>query len=262
MKRQLPNRLIRVATGTPEIDLEQRTIRSVIATKLLARDGGIVLPEGIITKFFEANPVVLAMHGAGMEANAPVVGRSLGLTRTAAGMESVTQFADTELGREYAYLYGVNEKREVFMRAWSFGWRTLAQEWWTREHAMQFLGTLWDEEAAAGIEEVWVAVKSEMHEYSAVPVGADRAALSRAYQEGVRSAGHLMAELDLAAAHREIGALKTFQGTISLRLEKLERDYLALRSDGAAAAAPGNTAELLNELDGLLRIAQATNQKK
>jgi hypothetical protein len=237
-------------------------VRSVIATRLLARDGGIVLPSGILTKFFEQNPVVLARHAQNEDSSSPVIGRSLGLLANERGMESVTQFADTELGREYAYLYGVNPMKEVFMRAWSFGWRTLAQEWWTRERAQQFLGADWDEETAAGLEQVWVAVQSEMHEYSAVPVGADRAALSRAFGAGVRTAGQLIVGLDLAEAQREIAQLKFIQGETSQRFAKLEAQLQAQISHGAAAADPGDSAEVLAAIRELTALARDINQNK
>jgi hypothetical protein len=257
MKRsvEVPKRVVRVTTGTPEIDLEKRTIRSRIMTKLIARDGGIIKPEGIISRFFEANPVVLAIHGFGDELRSPVIGKSLGLERADVGMDSVTQFAETDLGREYGYLYGVNPKKEVFMRAWSFGWATLQMEWWNREEAKSYLGSLWDEDTAARLDTIWVAVKSEMHEYSAVAVGSDREALSRAFSDGVRAAGELISEMDLGEAKREIRALQerldTFgksQGEVRSIVERLQKDMQALRDDGAAAVSRGDSAALLQEL--------------
>lgn len=257
---EVPSRLIRVADGTPEIDVEKRTVRAQIATRRLARDGGILLPEGINVRFYKDNPVVQAMHGAGLDSHAPVIGRSLSLWVNASGVESVTRFADTDLGREYAYLYGCNPQKEVFMRAWSFGWRSLSIDWMMKEEAAALLGKDWDEDAYQGspYERVWVCPKSEMLEYSAVAVGADRAALSRAYSSGVGEAGRLVSEMDLAATRAALDALKTDFGNLkeehARKLAQLEDGILALRRDGAAAAARGDTAELI---DGLRALREA-----
>lgn len=256
MKPQIPERIVRLTAGTPTIDVPARTIQCVIATRLLARDGGILMPEGIVTKYYEQNPVVQAMHGAGVDSHSPVIGRCLLMKKSAIGIEARTQFAETDLGREYAYLYGCNPDKEVYMRAWSFGWRTIRQEWWTVDQARSYLGADWDPVAAANLSEVWVAAESEMHEYSAVPIGADRAALSRAYSDGIRVAGSLVSDLDLATASAQIAALKLSQETERARLDQLSQDVLALRRDGAAAAARGDTAEVLNglrELRDMLR---------
>lgn len=268
MKRtdgQLPERLVRVAQANPEIDIEARTVRAVIMTNSLARDGGILLPDGIVTRFYEANPIVQAQHGLAASIHSPVIGRSLGLKATASGMESVTQFADTDLGREYGYLYGINPKREVYMRAWSFGWRTLDLEWISAGQAKEMLGAGWDQDAfdASPFERVWLAKRAEMHEYSAVAVGSDRLALSRAHAAGLRAAGDMLATIDLNEARDLIAALRmdvtNLKDEHARRMEKVEQDILALRRDGAAAAARGDTAGVLEGLQDLLRMVKGTN---
>lgn len=256
--QNLPARLVRMMTGEPQIDLEKRTVNCTVTTKLLARDHGIVLPEGIITKFYEQNPVVRAEHYG------PVIGRSLGLTKTPLGMDSITQFAETDTGLDYAYLYGCNEKHEVFMRAWSFGWRSLVTEIWGLDRARQYLGSLWDDETAIGVNDVWVSVRSEMNEYSVVPVGADREALSRAFGGGVRSAGAIIAGMDLTAAQRQLQTLEdTFkdfvktQEDVRTQIAQLQKDIQALRRDGSAAAARGDSAEILNAVRELHQVVCA-----
>lgn len=255
-QREIPGRVIRLVQGTPEIDLKARTVKARIMTKSLARDGGIIIPDGIITRFYEQNPVVLAQHGYSGEARSPVIGKSLGLTLVDVGMDSVTQFADTELGREYGYLYGLNEKKEVFMRAWSFGWRSLETAWWDVQRAMTYLGALWDKATAEGIDQVWVSVKSEMHEYSAVAVGADREALSRAFSDGVRTAGEIISGLDLNEAQKRISEVEKTQGEVRSIVERLAQDIQALRRDGAAAAARGDSAEILNQVRAMVELTK------
>jgi len=244
-------------TGEPEIDVAERTVRAVIATRLLARDGGIILPDGIVTRFFEQNPVVQAQHGMSDELRSAVIGRSLGLKRDARGVESVTQFADTELGREYAYLYGVNEEKEIYMRGWSFGWRTLEMAFWSLKQAREFLAEDWNEDVVSGLmanlDEVWVAKRCEMTEYSAVAVGADREALSRAFGDGVRTAGELITDMDLREATRLVGELRREVDHNNARIRKAERDIQALRGEGASAAARGDSEAIARELRGMVR---------
>jgi hypothetical protein len=190
-----------------------------------------------------------------------VIGRSLGLATTKLGMDSVTQFADTELGREYGYLYGLNPAGEIFMRAWSFGWRTLEMDQWDVSRARSYLQGFgaWDEDLVTSAMRnmgVWVAVRSEMTEYSAVAVGADRQALSRAMGSGIRAAAEHVAHIDLLAARSMIAELKTISEETQEKVRKLESDVLALRGDGAAAAARGDTAGIVAELNDLIRLAK------
>lgn len=256
-----PERLVRAMEGEIEVDLAGRILeRAQIVTRRLAADGGIVLPDGISVRFFEKNPVVLARHGADGDAHSPVIGRSLALARDARGIVSRTQFADTALGREYAYLYGVNEAREVYARGWSFGWTTVEAEFWPLEQARAFLREDWDEELVPAFarknDEVWVARRSIMHEYSAVALGADKAALSRAWTEkNVRAAAQMLAAVELDEAVALAAALKGEIGAQEARLAKLEADIQALRGEGAAAAVRRDSAALLEELRGLVAIA-------
>lgn len=252
MSRHVPERVVRLSPGTPTVDLEQRTIECTPMTRCLASDGGIILPEGIVTRLFEANPVVLAIHAmsVGSSARPPVVGRCLAFATTKRGMTARTQFADTELGREYAYLYGVNKEREVYMRAWSFGWTTTELDFIDVDDARKMLGTDWDEDTVPAhvrrSGEVWVARQCVMNEYSPVPIGADRQALSRAAASGVRTAGELIGHMDLKEAQETIAGLRRDQQQLAGRLERIEQEMKALRGDEAAAAARGDTAAILD----------------
>jgi len=259
-----PARLERVMNQTIDVDVDSRILkRALFVTRSIASDGGIVVPEGINVKFFEQNPVVLLRHGR--DGGFPVVGRSLNLKPTAEGMESETQFADTELGREIAYLYGVNQEKEVYARGWSFGWDTLEMETWTLEHAKAWLGSYYDEDvvppAVKRWDEVWVALKSVMNEYSAVPLGADKKALSRAHSEhGIRIAGEMLTTMDLEDATTRLLELEKKEAISRERFEKIERDIQALRRDGASAAARGDSEALVRELTDLTEMAR-TRQK-
>lgn len=260
MKHPLPQSLIRFADKALDIDLEKRTVRNTVTTKHLARDGGIVLPEGIITKFFEQNPVVKIRHGKANDARPLVAGRCLSLIRTSIGLDAVTQFADTDLGRDWAYMYGLNPKGEVFMRAFSFGWASIRTEVWTLEQVRQYLGNLYDEQAVSSDvrrwNEVWVSAESEMHEYSVCEVGADREALSRAFSDGVRTAGDLLAQMDLTEARAEITSLRAQGKEFNERINRIETEMKALARNEAAAADRGNTAAILDQLRSLRETAK------
>ena len=261
-RSDVPQRLLRMMREDPERDLANRILRARIMTRKLARDGGIVMPSGVVTRFYEENPVVLARHGLDQDRGSPVIGRSLGLTTDDDGIESVTQFAETDLGREYAYLYGLSEKGEIYMRAWSFGWTTLDIQYWTLDRAKQWLGKDWEPDTIDYLierwDEVWVAAASEMHEYSAVAVGADRDALSRAFSDGVNAAGEIINGLDLREARAEILRLRGELGRRELvnELRDLHRQIQALSRDGAAAARRGDSAAILQEVRSLARIAR------
>jgi hypothetical protein len=196
------------------------------------------------------------------DARSGVIGRSLGLTPTRLGLESRTQFADTDLGREYAYLYGVNEKKEVYARGWSFGWTTLAVVFWSLADARAFVGEdLWNEDLVAPWvrqeDRVWVALKSLMHEYSAVEIGADRNALTRAFREkGIRTAGQMLARMDLTEATCELRSLKSRMLEETKQIEKLDQQIQALHRDDAEAAVRGDTSGILAEVRGLVELAR------
>jgi outer membrane murein-binding lipoprotein Lpp len=253
-RQQPPEQLVRNIGGQPNIDLENRTVEFTVCTRALARDGGIVIPEGIDTRFYETNPVVGIRHFMpGFESAHPLVaGRALSLVTDRRGLMSRCQFADTELGREWGYLYGLNEERTVYMRAVSFGWSIRKSANWTLDQARDFCGDLWDDAAVPAwckhYDEVWVSLESEMHEYSLVEVGADRNALSRALGNGIRAAGEIMTHLDLTAARQEINQFKTENTELGSRMAKLEQDIQALSRDGADAAANGNSSAILTEI--------------
>jgi len=254
----MPENLVRFAgEKARDVDLEKRTVRNTVTTRAIARDGGIVVPDGIITRFFEENPVVKIRHGMAWEESRPLVaGRALELIPTVDGLDAVTQFADNELGREWGYMYGLNEEGETYMRAFSFGWRSLRTEWWNRDRAMAFLGEMYDAEVDGywfdRYDEVWAVLKSEMHEYSVCEVGADRNALKRLWQErGNRVARDVLTGAELEESRKELAAMRAGQEFMESRIDRLERLAGAGR-DLAAEGCGADAAEVAGELRGLL----------
>jgi len=265
---RVPTTLVRAMGEDIEVDVPQRILkRAHFVTRGIASDGGIIVPEGINTTYFEQNPVVMLSHGWA-DAPFPVVGRSLGLTAADNGMDSVTQFADDPdgLGRQLAYLYGVNEDKAVYARGWSFSWDTQEFETWTLDHAKEYLGKDYDDNLVPPHvkrwDEVWVVLRCVMNEYSCVPLGADKMALSRAHKDkGIDLAGRWVANLDITEARAELTKLqqniRNHETIFAIR--KLTAKLQALSRDGAAAAERGDSAEVLHAVRDLVRLAKEKN---
>lgn len=253
IKREMT--FVRTYSGTPDVDVAQRIIRNVcIATIGLASDGWIILPSGIDIKGYSANPVVTSRHLVSApdqlqvtDGSPIVIARCLGLMRTSDELiaESI-QFADTRQGRDYAYLYGVNNsgpdgKPEVYMRAWSIEGPVLNRTEISFDRARELSGQYWDEGTAARVrknqKKVFVAGDMILAAFAAVVIGADKNALSRAFANGVETAGEIVARMDLDSAGGELAELKKLVGDQDAKIARLERDIQALRSEGASAAA-------------------------
>lgn len=263
MPEEIGKNFVRTMDDKIDVDLEQRILRrAVIATAGLANDGWIIVPEGIDVAAYLQNPIVRAEHGYMSDpiGTQSVVGRCIKLEKVSGGLIAETQFADNELGRDYAYLYGVNEKKEVYMRAWSINVRILESAQWGYEQARQFAGPLWDENIAAMIRErqtiVNAATRSLMREYSAVAIGADQAALTRAAQAGNKTAGALAQGMAMRELLENLSELKRTLTTDRERLARLEEDIKALRGKEASAAARSDTEALLQNLRELSAIAK------
>ena len=252
-----------------EVDVVNRILRRcVVSTRGLATDGWIIVPDGISFEDFLKNPVVTARHIEDQEDAPPMpvtIGRCLAVRNTPDGTETETQFADTQLGRDWAYLYGVNERKEVYCRAWSINARILEAEAWSFDKARQFAGAFWSQETADVIAkrqtQVNVATRSMVRAYSAVELGADRFALSRAAAEGNRMAGTLMLRTDLKAANEALAELKRNAEADRTQLRKLEEEIKAIRGQEASAAARRDSEALLSELRRLLDLARSTRSR-
>ena len=104
--------------------------------------------------------------------------------------------------------------------------------------------------------QVWIGIRTELKEYSVVPVGADRDALTRAAREGITVASAFIADLDFQESKQAILALREENKINKDKLDKFERDMLALSREGAAAAERGDTAEILREIQECVRIVK------
>lgn len=253
---------VRPQLNTPEIDLLHRILRGVVvATRSLAEDGYIIEPMGIDLSLYLQNPQVGAKHGKAETLLSPCIGRALAIGVTPQGLMADVQFADTTLGRDYAYLHGVNPEKEVYMRAWSIAVSMTSKRMVTLAEGKRLAGDGWNEDIAKGLPKefagrVGYAEKTLMREFSSVYVGADRGALTRAFSNGCATAGNLVSEIDLKAAGERIAALERERGTDRARIETLERDIQALRDDGASAVSRGDSEAIVRQLDEMLAVCR------
>jgi hypothetical protein len=263
---------IRVTKGPVDIDLEKRILRRVVVlTTGVASDGWIILPAGADLKRFLESPIVTARHIAQPddammmpEAEPIVIGRTLAMQVGALEIATEVQFADTKLGREYAYLYGVNNggengAPEVYMRAWSVEGPVLEKGAVSWADAEKLAGPYWDANVALRLQArkvkaVQVATRFEMTNFAAVALGADRGALTRAWGAGIATAGAVISRMDLAAAMRELAGHKATVGELSATVARLEGHIQALRGEGASAAARGDSEAVLEEVRALRQM--------
>lgn len=250
-----------IENKAPDVDIEKRILRNVVVmTDKLASDGAIVLMSGLDTKDrFESNPIVQAKHArAGdMSPQADVIGRAIDLTRGEHELVSEVQFADTDLGREYAYLYGVNPEKEVFMRAWSGGFRVLTSDLLEVDAVKDQYAAQWDQaqfdQFPSWMDRVEIVRASSLTEFSAVGRGADKAALTRALRDGVRAAGDVIANQDFEnlQAMLQRAVMASAAPAWRMDLERINRRLLALEGKGTSAALQGDTDELRAEIEKL-----------
>jgi hypothetical protein len=246
-----------------ERDIEKRILRNVrFVTRSIAQDGGVVLPAGLRTDIFEAAGEVLARHGiAAGDVRPPNIGRAIAIRTNERYAEIDVQFADTQLGREYAYLYGVNADGEngagiPYARGWSFGWNDIETSSWGLAQAKRELGEDYDEEllpdAVLKKRSVWVVKRGLLKEVSATPKRADLRSLTRAWeQHSIREAAHLVHAIQMDEAVATIAELTREREMDRTRIAALERDVAALRGKASPPAALGDGGELLRELTAL-----------
>lgn len=259
-------RFVTALSRPVECDVEKRRLlNAIFATTGLASDGAIILPTGINLARFRQSPVITESHISvpGISPSTPkepaVVANADNLVVGDMEMGAEVQFADTQAGRDYAYLYGCNPARQAFMRAWSVEGSITDSQKVPFAVARKIAGPYWDDGLAERIQKrknsVLVGIAFELRNVAVAVVGADRGALTRAHKDGVETAGELVARMDLDLAGMELADLKRKQQESDERMVRLEQDIQALRSEGASAAARGDSEAILNEVRELLKVA-------
>jgi hypothetical protein len=253
----MADRYIQIAERPVDCDVEKRILRGIVfVTRAIASDGGVVLPSGLRTDVFQAGGEVLARHALSTEARALTIGRPLALRMTDRFGEMEAQFADTELGREYAYIYGCNAEKLPYARGWSFGWDDIETAVWGLAEARRELGEDYDPDLVPQDtlkkRSVWVVKRGLLKEVSATPRRADVRALTRAWETGgIREAARLAHELQLDEAMETIAALRNQRELDQQRIAELSRDVAALRGAASPSAALGDDGGIVRELAAL-----------
>jgi HK97 family phage prohead protease len=152
---------------TAEINEEKKSVTSVITTDSVDRDGEVVLPGGISLDNFRNNPVVLWAH----DYKSAPIGKCVEVKQDSTGLRATTEFANTERGREAFELY-----KGGFLKGFSIGF--IPDRSATGAPTQKELQGRSDWKGAKSIIR-----KSEMVEYSAVPIPANPQALARAWHD-------------------------------------------------------------------------------
>jgi HK97 family phage prohead protease len=144
-----------------EINEKDNTLISFVSTAAVDRMGDIIEQEGIDLKHYRKNPVVLWAH----DYATPPIGKSLWIKKQDGGLISKMQFADTAFAQEIFSLY-----KGGFLKAFSIGF--IPKEFEPIDKNEGMFGARRYK-------------KTEMLEYSAVPVPANPEALSLAMSKGL-----------------------------------------------------------------------------
>ena len=95
-----------------DIDDEERTVKAVISTGAIDRDGEILSPKGMKHENFVKNPVVPCSHNSGE----PPIGKAIWLYKGRKKIEAKVKFATTERAEEIWQLF-----KGKFLNAFSVG---------------------------------------------------------------------------------------------------------------------------------------------
>ena len=141
------------------IDEKEKTITAYVSTDARDRMDESVSPDGVDLSRYRKNPVVLWAH----DYSTPPIGKSVWIKKDGNGLISKMQFADTPFAQEIFSLY-----KGGFMKAFSIGFIPKETEQGDGEKKPR-----------------WTYKKSELLEYSAVPVPANPEALMMAVKQGI-----------------------------------------------------------------------------
>lgn len=236
---------ITIKTTEPDIDLDNRILRNVVfMTAAIARDGLMLLVDKMRTDMFLKDPQVLGRHQVN-------IGRAIDLVITKFDVMASVQFADNQLGRDLAYIYGVNEQKEVFARGWSGSADIVDDEIWEIKRAQKYLGDLYDEELIPRwilrSGQVRVVTRSVLEEFSTTPKRADIHALTRAFTEHkIETAGKIVREIQTIEAEELIAELQRQREIDQERITSIERDIKVLRGEEPSPA-------MLDDCEGIVR---------
>lgn len=148
---------------------EERAVTARVSTPDIDRDGEVILSEGIDTKEYQKNSILLWAH----DYHIPPIGRAMWARADKSGLVCKFQFAKTQFADEIYQLY-----RDGYMRAFSIGFIPLEFDPATKTHK-----------------------RISLLEVSAVPVPANQNALVlEAYQKGIIKSASLKRDFEIEEA--------------------------------------------------------------
>lgn len=156
--------LVRIFVDCELQDKGEDGLRPVlISTDGIDRMGDIVVPDGVDLRNYRKNPVILFAH----DYSIPPIGSAMWVKKVDNGLLAKPRFASTQLAQDIKTLYD-----EGHMRAWSIGF--MVREW-------EPIDKVNDPQGWKGRR----FTKTELLEFSAVPVPANPEALSLALAKGL-----------------------------------------------------------------------------
>lgn len=152
-------------TVVRKINKEERTIDFIISTESVDRYKDIVEVKGWDLKNYKRNPVVLFGHCSSI----PPIGKALKVWKEDGALKATAEFMPQDISQFAHSIFRMYE--EGFLRAVSVGFRALKWEWIKDEDGNDTYGMRF--------------LKSELLEFSAVPVPANPEALIAARSKGI-----------------------------------------------------------------------------
>jgi HK97 family phage prohead protease len=213
----------------------------LVSTDDVDRMGDIVEPDGVDLSNYRKNPVVLWAH----DHYAPPIGSSMWIRRQEHGLLAKIRWASTEFAQQIKLLYD-----EGHLRAWSIGF--LVKEW-EPIVAKDKDG----QERTTGYR----YTKSELLEYSAVPVPANPEALSQALDQGLAVGKALREQLvpSPAASAATIPATSTITVTTFTK-DRLESQAAQMTIDEQATKIAALEASLATTTEALTKLKNTSDE--
>ena len=178
------------------IDEKERTITAYVSTGATDRMNESVDPDGVDMSRYRKNPVVLWAHNYEM----PPIGKSVWIKKDGAGILSKMQFAPTPFAQEIFDLY-----KGGFLKAFSIGFIPKETEQGDGEKKPR-----------------WTYKKSELLEYSAVPVPANAEALMLAVKAGVLKSDEVKKMFEVKEIKEEDPELTDLRELKEVHLKRIE----------------------------------------
>lgn len=162
-----------------EIDKKERTIVHKITASTVDRDMEVLLTKGLNFKYLRDTKSVLFNHDA-----YEIIAKNVWVRQYDDHVRAKTQFAETERGKEMFYLAS-----EDYVNAWSVG-----MDWTTMKYC-----DAKEREAHVRLHPEWskaarILKEADVIEYSLVPVGSCRDALTQCLRDGKVTACKSMLE--------------------------------------------------------------------